>query len=443
MKILTVFHDLNDLGGIINNQEHLHLGFLELGHDSDVCKLVWKDEVRNRTTSGKTGLVMGSQGMRLDQRGGWVWPTKRIIPYKGKRNMDKWKAFASTFDLIIWQIPVPSKNKNNLGNHEWPELYNVPVKQIAYIHDGHFPKRYPWLYAIRHHLCGVAATHPCGYHSLIHMDLPRALAFTAQADQGYRDAGESWKDRLPGWFSLQTFKGWKRVDELVRAVPYMKNCDPMRLAGGGIQWYYMTSKDKCKDDYLCSIKKDPDLEPGLVGERIWNRAIGNGLDYMGYIQNDMREAALSEVRFLIDPSWSHNFARYGDHPNRTSIDAVINGVVPIARNHGIAGADDGIGEFFKNQVNYVMVPWDATPKQFAEIVDDTMDMPKAVWEDMLEEGRKVARLWGQIPVAQTFIDLYNGVPAGVYKKVEDVGTFNEEVFNKGGEVFDTFFCGEK
>jgi len=163
MKILITFHDLNDLGGIINNQEHLFQGFKELGHDVSVRKLVWKDQVRSKGTTSKQGLITGTQGMLLDQRGGWIWPPEWLVPYKGKANMDKWKAYASGFDLIIWQIPVPSKNKDNKGNSDWLELYNVPVKQIAYIHDGHYQKRYPWLYKVKHHLCGVTATHPCGY----------------------------------------------------------------------------------------------------------------------------------------------------------------------------------------------------------------------------------------------------------------------------------------
>jgi len=429
-----------DLGGIINNQEHLAHGFAELDHEVDICKLVWKTNIQDRTSS-KTGLVLGTQGMRLDQRGGWVWPTRKKIPYKGVGGMNRWKEFANKFDMIIWQIPVPSKNKNNKGNSDWLELYNLnpEVKQIAYVHDAHFPKRYPWLYQIRPWLHAVAATHPAGYHSLYNIDRPRALAFTAQMNQEDRDAHQSFKKRAGGWFSLQTFKGWKRVDELVRSIPYMKNKGPKILAGGGIQYYYMTSQDKVKSEYLVNRKKDPNCEEEHIGERIWERALNHGMDYVGYIQDEQREEYLSKVRYLIDPSWSHGFAEHGDHPNRVSVDALINGCVPIARSRGIAAPDDGMGEFFKQGVNYFMIPWNATPKEFGQNVDDIInEVHDNEWTAMVEEGRKIATLWEAKTVAQTFLDLYHNKPAGAFKKENDVGIYNQEIADAGAEALEFF-----
>ena len=438
MKILIAFHDLMDLGGIINNQEDLYAGLEELGHEIRTVKLVWKNSVNSRGPQSLDGLVKGKQGMYLSQKKGWVWHPKNIIPYKSPTLISRWKDLASAYDLIIWQIPVPSKNKNNKGNSDWLKLYDVPVKQIAYVHDGNFPDRYPWLYAIRKHLTGIGATHPCGYHSLAGIDVPRALFFTSQADQEER-RGVDYINRRPCWFSLQTFKGWKRVDDLVRAVPYMKMEGDKRLAGGGIQWYYMTSKDKVKKDYLCSLKKDPDLPAFLEGERIWERAVESGLNYLGYIQNEQREIELSCSRFLIDPSWSKKFGAFGDHPNRVSIDAIINGAVPIARDMGIAGAEGGDGEFFKADKNFVMIPWNATPKEFAEIVDDTMHMGENKFTDILVEGRKIAALWDNRTVAQHFIDMAEGKPCGVHKKQQDVGIFSKKIHLKSQEVLENFF----
>jgi len=427
MKILIAFHDLMDLGGIINNQEDLYAGFQELGHEVDVVKLVWKITHNGRGPNSYDGLEKGKQGFWMNQRKGWVWPNKNVIPYKGARNLQRWKDTAIKYDLIIWQIPVPSKNKKNRGNSEWLELYNVPVKQIAYVHDGNFPARYPWLYAVRHHLVGIGATHPCGYHSLANIDIPRALFFTSQADQDKRH-GPKFRDREKGWFSLQTFKGWKHVDDLIRAVPHMKACQTMVIAGGGIQWYYMNSDDKVKPEYLDEN-----------GDKIWDKAIEAGLEYLGYIQNAEREMCLDNTRFLIDPSWSKKFGAYGDHPNRVSIDALINGAIPIARDQGIAGPEGGDGEFFKAGKNFVMVPWNAAPLEFAEIVDDTMNMGENTFNDMLEEGRKIARLWDNRVVAQHFIDMAEGRPSGVYKKERDIGQFSQELADKSNQYMEEFF----
>ena len=426
MKVLIAFHDLMDLGGIINNQEDLYAGLEELGHEVRTVKLVWKDQVRTRGPNSLDGYIMGKQGMYLNQRSGWVWEPRNIIPYKTKTQRSRWKDLASKYDLIIWQIPVPSKNKNNKGNSDWVDLYDVPVKQIAYIHDGNFPARYPWLYAIKKHLCGVGATHPCGYHSLANIDLPRGLFFTSQADQEER-RGPPFKERTDGWFSLQTFKGWKHVDDLVRAVPCMGGY-PKVIAGGGIQWYYMNSDDKVKKEYLTE-----------EGEKIWDVAVRHGLDYLGYIQNSEREKELSRYRFLIDPSWSKKFGAYGDHPNRTSIDAIINGAVPIARDMGIAGPEGGDGQFFKSGVNFVMVPWNATPQEFAQIVDEAMNMGENQHTDMLEAGRVVARLWDNRVVAQHFIDMANGEASGALAIKNDAGVFNQALSDKSDKYMEEFF----
>ncbi|HEV8493863.1 MAG TPA: hypothetical protein VGR76_16415, partial [Candidatus Angelobacter sp.] len=73
MKILITFYALNDLGGIINNQEGLYAGLRELGHTVEVKELHWKDKILKSTADTSKKLV-GTMGMKYDQRGGWTWP---------------------------------------------------------------------------------------------------------------------------------------------------------------------------------------------------------------------------------------------------------------------------------------------------------------------------------------------------------------------------------
>ncbi len=415
MKVLITFYDVNNPGGMINNQEGLYAGLRRLGHDVDVVRLEWKTSC-SRGSATRDTRIMGRQGMMYDQELGWIWPVEKRFAYKGRKNLKKWKQFASRFDLIIWQIPVPTKQKNNFGNLDWLDLYDVPVKQIAYVHDGNFKKMYPWLCAVRKHLIGIAGTHPCAYHSTALMGLPRALVFSAQVNIKRRWSDNPYGKRSPGFLSLQTFKAWKRVPELVRAVPHMSSrVEKKLLAGGGLHYHYMTSKDKLKEEYKIDRRRDPDISEDCAGERIWDVAMYCGMEYLGYIHNKRRDRILSSVRLIVDPSWSHSYSKQGDHINRAVIDGLICGCVPVARNLGVATNPEGNGEFFLANKNYVMVPWNATPREFGEIVSEAANMPRSKYEDMLAAGRELVSHWDYRVVAQGFIDLANERPAGFYK----------------------------
>ena len=243
MQILVTFFPLNNLGGIINNNECLVAGLQALGHHVENRLLVWKHDVKS---SDKWGRQLqpetAATGIPYDQAAGWHWPAAMRVPYKGRKNLQAWKAFAEQFELIIWQIPVPTKNRANVGNTDWLALYDVDVPQIVQIHDGNMLDGYPWIYAIKDHLTGAVGVHPCAYHSLRWLPVPRALALNPQINVAERIKAADASAQRSGWCSFQTFKGWKRVDELVRAVPHMTNYERKVLGGGGLHYFYMTSK---------------------------------------------------------------------------------------------------------------------------------------------------------------------------------------------------------
>src|SRR4051812_30641673 len=102
MKILITFYELQDPGGIINNQEALFCGLKELGHDVDVRLLVWKSSIQVNKGNRALAQQTSAMEMKYDQDVGWSWPANMRVPYKGKYNIQRWKTFASTYDLIIW-----------------------------------------------------------------------------------------------------------------------------------------------------------------------------------------------------------------------------------------------------------------------------------------------------------------------------------------------------
>lgn len=416
MKILCAFHDITNPGGITNHQEHLTLGLRELGHTVEARLLVWKTSVGGARSSPSRGLKQerGALGMQLDQQVGWFWPPERRFAYKGKYNVGRWREYASRFDLIIWQIPTVTERGDQRGNSDWIGLYDVPVKQIAVIHDGNLVDAYPWIYAVADKLTALAGVHPCGYRMAKKVPLPCALIPNPHHGVLSRvDAADASEATRAGWTSIQTFKGWKRVADLVRAVPHMQGDYPKILGGGGIEYHYMTSKDKMKDAYVASRQRDPDLPVETEGRRIWDVAVESGMQYTGYLSNSERDAQLQLSKFLIDPSWNKKYAATGDHFNRTPIEGIISGCVPIARNLGVADNEAGVGTLFKPGENYVMIPWNAKPSVFADIVDEALNMPESQRLDMLAAGRSLLDMFESRRVAQWYVDLAEGLPAGL------------------------------
>jgi len=101
------------------------------------------------------------------------------------------------------------------------------------------------------------------------------------------------------------------VDDLVRAIPYMQPNHRKIVCGGGIEYHYMTSKTKCKAEYLDEL-----------GTPIWDEALASGMEYMGYVDTQERDSILSKVKLLIDPSWSHSYSKLGAHFNRVMVEAM-------------------------------------------------------------------------------------------------------------------------
>lgn len=442
IRVLITFFPLNNPGGIINNQEGLVAGLRDLGCEVETKLLVWKEEIgREVSRDRRLEPEVGSTGMPFDQELGWKWPVSERIPYKGKKNLKAWKKYASTFDIIIWQIPVPTMQRDNEGNMDWPALYDLPdIAQVAYVHDGNMMDSYPWIYEIADKLTGVIGVHPCAYHSLKYLPVPRALAFSPQQNIKERiAAADKFRKRRSGWASFQTFKAWKRVDDLVRAVPHMVNGENKVLGGGGIHYYYMTSKEKLRPEYVADKSRDPDMLKAWKGKRIWDLALEAGMEYTGYLRTDERDQKLFRAKFLIDPSWSKKYASVGDHFNRTSVEGIIAGCVPIARNLGVASSEDGVGEFFKPDENYYMIPYDATPKEFADYVDAALTMHKDDIAELLENGRKMLKHFDYKATAMAFLDIASGRPAGVFQRVDDKGEYYAPIKKAGEKAIREFF----
>lgn len=440
MKILVTLYEINNYGGIINNNENLIAGFRELGHKVDFVEMIWKEKSMDKKTKFPDTYEVDKMGSRIkyNQEFGWLFPKENRIPYKGKKNIDRWKKFASKYDLILWQIPCPTKRKDHEGNSDWIKLYDLDVPQIAYVHDGNFAKLYPWFAVVRKHIIGVGCTNNCGYNTLKEIDIPRALIFSPQNTENCVEKVK-WKKRRKGFFSLQNWKAWKHVDDLIRAVPYMDDDILKVFAGRGIEYHYMRSKNKCKTKYYVNKKYDPDCRKKDIGKRIWDLAEKNGMKHLGYIYNKKKVIALMRnLKCLVDPAWSISLSEVGEHYNRVSVEAMMQGMVPIARNLGVSSDIDGFGELMTPDENYVMVRHDASPKEFAEIVCDTVNMSQKRANSFFENNKRIVKLHDRKYIAEQFLKLAKKKPCGFYNKLK-VGKLSDRVNKNAVHELVNFF----
>ena len=281
------------------------------------------------------------------------WRDVPKVPYVSKRAREQFKEDCSKYDAVLWHIPVPTLNKDNADITAWLDLYDHGSKNIAIIHDGNLPKLYPHLISVSKFFHAAVCVHESAYNSAEYLNIPRKLILNPFDIHG--EIGPDFDGRN-GLMAVQIFKAWKRVDTLIRALPYVTSYSDMFVGGAGIEYRYMTSKEKCKPQYFDSH-----------GNRIWEMALKQGMQYLGVLKNNAVLDLLKKVKLQIDPSFSKKYSGYGAHFNRTTIEAMINGAVPMATDLGMKDS-----KIFTSGENYIEIPHTATPKEFGDIINDSL-----------------------------------------------------------------------
>ena len=436
MKIMMVMHTFNNFGGIINHCEHLMAGLKELGHEVTFAYLKGNKTVRpvDIPTELKEGYEIGiGSGYPVHQGDGWIAP---YYSYKVKESIDKFVEDANKHDLVIWQSIFGFKNKDTEQDLNWlPMIERVTTKQVPIIHDANLKKLYSWIQLFESHFSGVACVHPAAYESADFLNVPRALILNPQDIAGVPET-PPFSGRENKLLSIQTFKRWKRVDDLIRSVPYMPGVKTL-VGGYGIEAAYMMSKDKCKEEYFANPQYDPDVTDDRKGKRIWENAENSGnFEYLGFISGGKRDELLATSKFLVDPSWSNTF---GEHFNRVVIDAMRIGTVPIAVNYGVSNNEEGMGVVLKAGVNYCMLKKSYTPKQYGETIANFCNMPEADYRQIQLNNYELIKKFDRKVIAQQYIDLSMGKETGYLNELKTKSNHDPSIPRNARKMFDEHF----
>ncbi len=386
MKFLMTLFQIQDYGGIINHAEYLALGMKELGHTVDFRVLVPRDKIVQRTSVPKDiheYSTLGT-GYKFHQARGWYGIPK--VPYLSKYHRNIFKEKCSEYDAVLWHIPVPTMSKDNKDVYQWLDLYDNGTKNIAIIHDGNLPELYPHLLKVADQFHACACVHESAFISGDILPIPRKLILNPFQMKSYPDYLPF--HRRNGFAAIQVFKAWKRVDTLIRAIPYMSTTESKMVGGEGIEYRYMTSKDKCKPKYFNS-----------EGERIWDIALQCGMEHLGTVRNEVVLEHLRKVKLQIDPSYSKKYSSFGAHFNRTTVEAMIQGAVPMATDWGMKNS-----KIFTAGQNYIEIPAECPPSLFADIIDDGLTNQRQ-WEEIVENNYELCKLFDMKNVAQDYVSL--------------------------------------
>ena len=401
MKILLTLFEIQDYGGIVGDVEFLIKGLREHGHTVDLVML------RNSTVPESIRKAEGPKGSYASQGGGEVntlagWYGIRVFGYGGDDGLDRYRRYASGFDLIIHEIPGPKPDREG----RWMRIYDVDTNQIIAAHDAHFRDMYPHIALLKDRITAITCTNHAGYVALEWCPIPRAFIGAAHEILDWSEI-PSWNDKKPQAVCAHVWKAWKNMDRVVRAIPYTNN--PVYMGGEGIEARYMRSKDKCKPKY----------------QGIWNAALSARPDfYKGLMTHRELFAPYRESRVMVDMSYSKKFYALGNHFNRSVIESYNNGVLPICTAENMRENNPQVPLFVPNET-HIEVPKDIDAKNLAEVIDWAISLPESSVQPVIERGRKI--LLDHFDYRKTslqYLELAAGNPAGIYPRLE-TGTMPE------------------
>ncbi len=387
MKVLLAHFQIQDYGGIVNYSEFLARGLKVQGHEVNSVMLKNKGKSgypKTKDRSETQGWEFGpGLGLWMHQKSGWdgMYNLNYVTDVM---NGEDWTA---DYDLVIYIVPVPTCSKATKGDEDWLRLFsNSSAKQVAVVHDGNMQKLYPHLLEVCDKLDGIVCVHDASFNSCDVLPVRRTFIPNPHDYDPLEDIAPM-SERTDGFVSMQTFKRWKRVDDLIRAIPYMEFWNEKIMCGGGIEYHYMTSIDKCKPEYRTKH-----------GTRIWDEAIKTGMDFRGYITTVERDAVLQEMKLLIDPSWSIKYSELGSHFNRVMVEAMSWGCVPVCTD--LAMKDSML---FEAGVNYIEIPHDINPEGYARIIDNAIGDDELLTE-IQENNLRLMKIFDKEEIARAILE---------------------------------------
>ena len=449
MKILFADFCIAKYGGIISYMNAMIKAVIDLGHEIDIVQFTPSSitqksyekrvkEFENGTFQDKLKINSQNGGYEKSELGYWentyygffLPPSNRIGVYE-KDALEHWYSIASSADIILWNF-MPTKSsaweKKGVDFNFWWKFFDLPtdkVKQIFLSHDAYFNIRASNISALKDKIFFIGCAHLAAYHCCEEISIHRTLLLNPRyLEEGARMPIKMMQKREIDFFAAHIFKSMKHVDDLIRAVPHFnqKLEYSVQIAGSGIEQAYMVAPTKCKEPYKVSRKRDPDIDSEYLGQKIWDVAEQYGMEYLGQISSEEVNRKLRNAKFAIDPSWAAHYSQYcRTHINGFIIEAMLNGCYPVLRDYRglMKGVNEDLYDPLFENINAIIIPWDATPKEFAKALKKAERMSPAKYlKDTRENFALVHELFNAKNNMKEVIRLVKGGKKLVNKELE-------------------------
>lgn len=463
LKIRICTFDVAKYGGIVQNIEGRVKAFKEMGHDVDIIFLTYN---KNASIEGfnrkikelESGEFQAHQGMKSQSGGyekspitgywknsyyGWLLPpnTNRI-PVFADNALELWHEAIGDADLLFWSF-MPTKTKEAKGFSDWPKFFDLPkrIKQVFAVHDGYYDIRSSWIQYLSDKISYLDCVHVSAYNCCANIAIPRYLNFASR----YIPKKLPFKplsERPVDFFAAHVFKSMKKMEDIFAAVPHLESETSIITAGSGIELYYMMADvegGKQKPRYMASKKTDPDIKKEEIGMSLFDRAVKYGLEHLGFMSSSDVYFTQQNAKFSIDPSFSTHYAKYSHtHLNGFTIEAIINGSYPVLRDtKGIIKSEIEIDDIIYDELRAIYIPWNATPKEFAEALNKAKNMSEKKFKRDVEHNFELAKLlFDPKQNMQSVLDI-------VFNKNElaklEVGKNSKKVLSDSKKVMTEFF----
>lgn len=388
-------------GGIVENTAGVMKAFKELGYEIDYVQLCASRKSQRQYDKKVAEFESGEHQRSIkfhSQAGGYqkdeatgYWrnsyygfflPPSNSICVWDDDALDLWHNKVDGVDIIVWNfMPTVSSawEKKDRKFDFWYKFFDLPstTKQVFYVHDGYFDIRSQYLSALKDKILFLGGSMIAAYRCCEEFGIPNMLWTSARWIPEKMPINNH---RKVNFFAAHMFKSMKHMEELIAAIPYLEDKSSTIVAGTGIEYSYMTSETKCKSNYMCSCKRDPQLPKELDGKvSIWNRGIEYGMQYRGQMAAADVKTTFLDTKFAIDPSWCKHYAQYGStHINGFITEAILGGAYPVLRDYrGLVEHKEELYDPMFDNIRAIYIPWDATPKQFADALNEALHMPQS------------------------------------------------------------------
>lgn len=472
MKILIADFEIAKYGGIVEHVTAKVKALKALGHEVDIAQLspsqttqkfYDKKVVEFKSGAFQNKIKFNSQGggYEYDEASGY-WknnyygfflpPSNRIGVFEPDA-LERWHKLIEGVDIIMWNF-MPTKssawNRDGMKFDFWWKFFDLPtdkVRQMFIVHDAYFDVRASNVTALKDKIMFLECAHIAAYQCCKNIGIPRTLLLNPRyLEDDEKMPVRMMNKRTTDFFAAHIFKSMKHVDDLIRAVPHLNNNMydeeySVKIAGSGIEQAYMVAPTKCKEPYKVSAKRDPDIHSSFYGQKIWDVGVKYGMEYLGQISGEQVRENLLNAKFAVDPSWADHYANYcRTHINGFIIEAMLCGCYPVLRDYrGLVKGGEEIYDPLFESIRAIIIPWDATPKQFAEALRKARQMSPAKYlKDTKYNFGLVHELFNAKTNMKEVIRLVRGGDKLVRKELE-CGKDSENVKRISSEIMEDFY----